>query len=138
MYIDSINNGFVIDHIPAGAAMRLYDALGLGEVDAPVAIIKNAPSHRQGRKDIIKVDCLIDINFDLVGYIAPDAVINVIKDGERVEKRAVEVPARITNVVKCQNPHCITTVEAELDQVFKLTDPDKRVYRCAYCEAKAA
>ena len=137
MNIDSIHNGIVIDHIPAGAAMELYKLLGLDALDCSVAIIKNAHSNLTGKKDIIKIDSAIELDFDLIGYIAPNAKINIIRDGVRVEKRAVSLPKTLTNVIKCQNPRCITQVEQELDQIFKLTEEDTKTYRCVYCETKA-
>ena len=137
MNIDSIQNGIVIDHIPAGAGMELYKLLGLDTLDCSVAIIKNAHSNKDGKKDILKVDSEIDLNLDLIGYLAPNAKINFIKDGILVEKRAATLPKTLTNVIKCKNPRCITNGEQELDQIFRLTDPEKRLYRCIYCEAKA-
>ena len=137
MNIDAITNGIVIDHIPAGVGMKLYELLKLDRLDCSVAIIKNAHSRQDGKKDIIKIDGDIALNFDLIGYFAPNAKINFIKDGILLEKRAVGLPKQLTNVIKCKNPRCITTVEQELDQVFRLTDPEKRVYRCIYCETKA-
>ena len=137
MNIDAITNGIVIDHIPAGVGMKLYELLQLDTLDCSVAIIKNAHSRQDGKKDIIKIDGDIALNFDLIGYFAPNAKINFIKDGILQEKRAVGLPKLLTNVIRCKNPRCITTVEQELDQVFRLTDPENRVYRCIYCETKA-
>ncbi len=137
MNIDAIQNGIVIDHIPAGAGMELYKHLGLDALDCSVAIIKNAHSNKDGKKDIIKIDAEIDLNFDLIGYLAPHAKINIIRDGILAEKRAVSLPKTLTNVIKCKNPRCITNGEQELDQIFRLTDPEERIYRCIYCETKA-
>ncbi|MBE6998061.1 MAG: aspartate carbamoyltransferase regulatory subunit [Ruminococcaceae bacterium] len=137
MNIDAIQNGIVIDHIPAGAGMELYKHLGLDALDCSVAIIKNAHSNKDGKKDIIKIDAEIDLNFDLIGYLAPNAKINIIRDGILAEKRAVSLPKTLTNVIKCKNPRCITNGEQELDQIFRLTDPEERIYRCIYCETKA-
>ena len=137
MNIDAIQNGIVIDHIPAGAGMELYQLLGLDALDCSVAIIKNAHSNKAGKKDIIKIDAEIPVNFDLIGYLAPHAKINIIRDGFLVEKRDATLPKTLTNVIKCKNPRCITKTEQELDQVFRLTDAEKREYRCIYCEAKA-
>ncbi len=135
MNIDSLKNGIVIDHIKAGEGMKIYNFLNLDKQDCTVALIKNATSKQMGRKDIIKVDAFIDLT--ALGYIDPNITINVIKDGERVEKYHPELPAKVVNVVRCKNPRCITTVEQELPHVFKLTDTEKRVYRCIYCETKA-
>jgi aspartate carbamoyltransferase regulatory subunit len=137
MNIDAIFNGIVIDHITAGRGMRLYDLLGLDKLDCSVAIIKNVVSSKMGRKDIIKIDADIPINFDAIGYVDPDATINIIRNGVLVEKKTVGLPETLTNVIYCKNPRCITSVEQELDHVFKLTDRKNKIYRCIYCETKA-
>ena len=137
MNIDSITNGFVIDHITAGRGMRIYELLGLDNLDCSVAIIKNVTSKKLGKKDIIKVDADIEIDFDVIGYVDPGITINIIRNCERVEKLSVELPEKLTNVIKCKNPRCITTTEQEINHVFKLTDRENGVYRCMYCEAKA-
>ena len=137
MNIDSITNGIVIDHITAGRGMKLYELLGLDNVDCSVAIIKNVTSNKMGKKDIIKVDADIPVDLDSIGYIDPGVTVNIIKNGELVEKRSIVLPEVLTNVIKCKNPRCITSVEQELDHVFKLTDREKGVYRCLYCETKA-
>ena len=137
MIIDAIRNGIVIDHIPAGRAMEIYRILGLDDLSCSVAIIKNAASSKMGKKDIIKIDELIDLNLDVLGYIDPGITINIIKDDKRVEKYQLSLPERITDVIKCRNPRCITTTEQELPHVFKLTDRENRVYRCLYCDSQA-
>ena len=137
MKIDSIQNGVVIDHITAGRGMKLYELLGLDKLDCSVAIIKNVNSGKMGKKDIIKIDADISVNLDVIGYVDPGVTVNIIKDGELSEKRAIEMPEPLTNVIKCKNPRCITTVEQELEHVFKLTDKEDKVYRCIYCETKA-
>ena len=137
MKIDEIKNGIVIDHIPAGRGMTLYELLGLDSLDCPIAFIKNAPSAKMGKKDIIKIDADITVNFDIVGYVAPSVTINIIKDSAICEKKSVSLPETLKNVIKCKNPRCITTVEQELDHIFKLTDVEKSVYRCIYCETAA-
>lgn len=137
MNVDSIINGFVIDHIIAGRGMRIYELLGLDELDCSVAIIKNVNSKKHGRKDIIKIDADIPIDFDVIGYVDPGATINIIRDGKLVEKRFIELPETLTNVIKCKNPRCITSTEQEINHVFKLTDRDNGIYRCLYCETKA-
>lgn len=136
MYVDSIQNGYVIDHITAGQGMRLYQLLDLGNLDVSVALIKNASSHKLGKKDIIKIDADILLNLEVIGYVDPNATVNHIKDGELIEKLEIGLPERLTNVIKCKNPRCITTCEQELPQVFRLTDPANKVYRCIYCETK--
>ena len=137
MNIDSINNGFVIDHITAGRGMKLYNLLGLDELDCTVAIIKNVNSSKMGKKDIIKIDADIPVNLDVVGYVDPGVTVNVIRDGKLAEKKTIAMPETLTNVIKCKNPRCITSTEQELDHIFKLTDKKNNVYRCLYCEAQA-
>lgn len=137
MNIDSIKNGIVIDHIHAGGAMELYRLLNLDKLDCTVAIIKNAPSGLIGRKDIIKIDSMTDIDLTVIGYVDPGATINVIKDGRLFEKRKLTMPEKIVNVLRCKNPRCITSVEPDLPQIFRLTSPETHTYRCIYCETKA-
>ena len=137
MIIGAIENGLVLDHITAGRGMELYRILGLDTLDCEVALIKNAQSVKMGRKDIIKVDRLIDVNLDAIGYVDPGINVNVIQDGKLVERKHIAKPDTITNVIKCKNPRCITTVEQEIPHVFKLVDRDAGVYRCIYCESKA-
>lgn len=137
MNIDSINNGVVIDHITAGLGMRLYELLKLDTLDASVAIIKNVTSKKMGKKDIIKIDADIEVDLDVIGFVDPDATVNIIKGGILVEKRSIDMPKTLVNVIKCKNPRCITSCEQELDHVFKLTDKENKVYRCLYCETKA-
>ena len=137
MTVDPIKNGIVIDHITAGLGMEIYSLLKLDEISCSVAFIKNAPSRKMGKKDIIKIDADITLATDALGYVDPDVTVNIIKDGVIVEKKQIELPERLENVIRCKNPRCITTTEQELSQVFKLTDREKRVYRCIYCESKA-
>ena len=137
MNIDEIKNGIVIDHIKAGEGMRIYNFLNLGELDCSVALIKNAQSSKAGKKDIIKVDRELNIDLNALGFIDPNITINIIRDGFRVEKYHPELPERMTNILRCKNPRCITTTEQELDHVFILTDREKDEYRCIYCESKA-
>lgn len=137
MNIDSIKNGIVIDHIKAGKSLEIYHLLNFEKVDSSVAIIKNVNSKKMGKKDIIKIDSNIEIDLDALGYIDPFITIDVIKDGVLCEKKHVELPDRITNVIHCKNPRCITTIEQELPHIFKLTDRENRVYRCLYCESRS-
>ena len=138
MKIEEIKNGIVIDHITAGKGEELYSLLNLGTLSLPVAVMKNMNSKKMGKKDIIKVDYDLDIDTDVLGYIDPDATINVIKNGVIVDKKTIELPEKLTNVVFCKNPRCICTTEQELPSIFTLTDRENRVYRCLYCETKAA
>ena len=134
MNIDSIKNGFVIDHIQAGNAMKIYELLRLNELDCQVAIITNAKSKKTGKKDIIKIDKAIDIDLDKLGFIDPNVTVNIVKDSSIIEKRKLELPEVIVNVAKCNNPRCITSIEKDLKQIFNLTDRENQVYRCRYCE----
>ena len=137
MNIDSIQNGIVIDHITAGRGMRLYELLGLGKLECSVAIIKNVHSDKQGKKDIIKIDADIPVNLDVIGYVDPGVTVNIIRGGKLVEKKRIDMPETLTNVIFCKNPRCITSCEQELKHIFKLTDRKNKVYRCLYCETKA-
>lgn len=137
MIIGQIKDGIVLDHITAGNGMILYNLLGLDNLDCQVALIQNAESVKMGRKDIIKVDRVIDINFDALGYVDPGVTVNIIKDGKLAKRQNIGIPERIENVIKCKNPRCITTVEQELPNIFVLKDKANRVYRCLYCESKA-
>ncbi len=134
MNIDSIKNGIVIDHIGAKKGMEIYEALRLKDLDCAVAIITNAKSEKKGRKDIIKIDQDIDIDMEVIGFIEPNATINIVKDNKLVDKYNVKMPEKIVNIAKCQNPRCITSIEKDLDQIFTLTDKENQVYRCKYCE----
>ena len=137
MKVGAINNGVVIDHITAGKGMKLYHFLDLDHVDAPIALIKNAPSSKMGKKDIIKIDAELDLNLDALGYIDPNVTINVVKDGVRVDKFHPQLPEKLTNIIQCKNPRCITSVEQEIPHIFKLTNRETGEYRCIYCESKA-
>ncbi len=134
MNIDTIENGYVIDHITAGNAMKIYELLKLNELECQVALITNAKSKKTKIKDLIKVGKLIDLDFEKLAFIDPNITVNIVKDNKIIEKRKLELPEKLVNVTKCKNPRCITSVERDLDQIFKLTDKEKQVYRCVYCE----
>ena len=135
--VGRLSEGVVLDHIKAGKSMTIYHDLKLDKLDCCVAIIKNARSDKMGRKDIIKVECPIDsLNLDILGFIDHNITVNIIKDGEIVEKKDLSLPKEIRNVIRCKNPRCITSIEQELDHVFILADPEKDIYRCKYCEEK--
>lgn len=134
MNIDSIKNGYVIDHIQAGKSLEIYKYLNLGELDTQVAIIKNARSKKSGRKDIIKIDEHTDINLDILGYIDYNITVNKIINGEIVDKYHPKLPKELVNIVKCKNPRCITSVEKDLIHICELTDEKNGIYRCKYCE----
>ena len=135
MNIDEITGGIVIDHIKAGKGMEIYHFLGLEKLDCQVAIIKNASSRKMGKKDIIKIDSVIDTDLNALGYIDRGITVNIIKNGRRTEKFHPLLPERIENIIKCKNPRCITTTEQEIVHIFKLTDREKGIYRCIYCDA---
>lgn len=137
MNVDSIKNGVVIDHISAGKGMTLYKLLNLDALDCNIAFIKNVSSKKMGKKDIIKIDADLSIDTDIIGYVDAGATVNIIKDSKIIEKKLIGLPERLTNVIFCKNPRCITSTEQELAHEFKLTDKENRVYRCIYCESKA-
>ena len=132
--ISGLKDGYVIDHIKAGKCMEIYTALNLDKAEGEVAIIKNAKSDKQGKKDIIKVEGLIDVDLDLLGFIDDNITVNIIKDEKIIEKKRLSLPKRISNVVKCKNPRCITSIERGLEHSFVLTDVENKIYRCIYCE----
>ena len=136
MIIGQIKNGIVLDHITAGMGMELYNILGLDKLNCQVAIIKNADSRKMGKKDIIKIDEAIDVDLDALGYIDANITVNIIKDGKLAKRAHLEVPEKVKNIIKCKNPRCITTVEQELPHVFRLTNREKKIYRCIYCESQ--
>ena len=138
MTVDSIQNGIVIDHIAAGCGMKLYDLLGLEHAEAPVAIMMNVTSGKLGRKDIIKIDGEVPLNLDVIGYVDPGATVNVIREGKLAEKKNIAMPEELRGVIRCKNPRCVSSTEQELPQIFLLTDREKKEYRCAWCETKAA
>ena len=135
MNVDSLQKGLVIDHIQAGKSMEIYRFLDLDRLDCSVATIKNARSGKSGKKDIIKIEDKIDVDLDVLGFIDPNITVNVVEGGRITRKRKLQLPAQVTNVAKCKNPRCITSIEQELPHIFKLSEEgDRRVYRCIYCE----
>ena len=136
MNIDSIQNGVVLDHIQAGKSMDIYKYLHLDELDCQVAIIKNARSAHMGKKDIIKIDYPLDLDLDVLGYIDSNITVNIIRDGTLVEKKHLELPEKLVNILRCKNPRCITVSEPQLDAIFKLSNRAKHIYRCAYCDTE--
>lgn len=137
MFVDDLKNGMVIDHIANGKAMLIYKMLSLSKLECPVVILENMPSKKMGVKDIIKIDSDIDINLDVLGFVSPNITVDIIKDGKVVEKKHIELPDKVTDILICKNPRCITSTEQGIKHVFKLTDKEKGVYRCLYCETKA-
>ena len=137
MIIGQIRDGIVLDHITAGNGIRIYDSLGLGKLDCTVEMIKNADSSKMGKKDIIKVGQVIDLDFAVLGYIDPGITVNIIRDGKLLKREHLSLPERVTGIIKCKNPRCITSCEQELEQEFRLTDREHKVYRCVYCDSEA-
>lgn len=137
MIVNPISNGIVLDHIKAGNAMKIYDALNLADLECSVAIIINADSSKSGKKDILKIFDVIDLKLDVIGYIDPGITVNIIKDGKVENRFHVELPEKIENIIRCRNPRCITMTEQEIPHVFKLVDPESKLYRCMYCESSA-
>ena len=137
MNIDSIKRGIVLDHIKAGRSMDIYKSLHLDELECSVAIIKNVKSNAMGRKDIIKIDDDITIDLDVLGYIDPGITVNIIKDGKIVKREQLTLPKKITGVIKCANPRCITSTEQEIVHEFYLANAEKKTYRCKYCDTDA-
>ena len=137
MIIGQLKDGYVLDHITAGRGMDIYNLLKLGELDCSVAMIKNADSVKMGQKDIIKIGQLIDLDFDALGFVDPGITVDVIRDGQRVEKKRLNLPEKLTGVIRCRNPRCITSTEQGLIHEFRLTDRAHKVYRCVYCDTVA-
>ncbi|MBR6554361.1 MAG: aspartate carbamoyltransferase regulatory subunit [Clostridia bacterium] len=137
MRIDSIKNGIVIDHIPAGKAMQLYNMLGLDALECPVAVLKNVYSYKLGKKDIIKIDSDKEFDMDLISFVCPRATVCIIRDEKVVEKKQISLPQTITDILTCKNPRCITTTEQGIHQIFRLTSPETGEYRCIYCDTQA-
>ena len=137
MIIGQIKDGIVLDHITAGRGMEIYKVLGLDKLDCTVAMIKNADSVKKGKKDIIKVGQVIDLDFDVLGYIDPGITVNIIEDGKLVKRSHLSLPERVRGIIRCKNPRCITSVEQELVHEFRLADREKKIYRCIYCEHEA-
>ena len=134
--IDGVSTGIVLDHIQAGKSLLIYQLLELENLDCSVAVIQNARSGKYGKKDIIKIDQLIDLDFDVLGYVDPNITVNIVKDGKMVDKKHMALPERLTNVIQCKNPRCITSIERGVPQRFRLADPERRVYRCEYCDTE--
>ena len=135
MNIDSITNGIVLDHIPAGKSLVIYQYLHLDQLKCSVAVIQNAKSQRMGRKDIIKIDDALDVDLDILGYIDPGITVNIIRDGKLAAKHTLELPETLTGVIRCKIPRCITSTEASAEQEFYLADRERKIYRCRYCDA---
>ncbi len=136
MNVDGVKNGIVLDHIAAGKSMEIYRLLNLERMSCSVAVLQNVPSRKYGTKDMIKIDEMIDVNLDIIGYIDPNITVNIVKNNELVSKQHLSLPEKLDNVIFCRNPRCITSTEQEIMHSFRLTDPEKRIYRCVYCDAE--
>ena len=136
MNIDGVKTGIVLDHIQAGKGMKIYKYLGLDKLSCSVALLQRVPSSKYGQKDIIKINELIELNYDMLGYVDSNITVNFVKDGELLKKEHVDMPETLTNIIECKNPRCITSIEQEIEHVFKLVDKDKKVYRCVYCDVE--
>lgn len=137
MILSPIDNGIVLDHIKPGGGFEIYNTLKLGDLSCQVALILNANSEKMGKKDIIKIAETIELDLDVIGYIDPGVTVNFVKDGKVAKRMHLEAPELVKGVIRCKNPRCITSTEQELTHMFKLTDREKGVYRCMYCESKA-
>ena len=137
MIIGQIKDGIVLDHITAGKSMEIYNVLKLGKLDCNVAMIQNAPSPKMGKKDIIKIGTLMDINMDVLGYIDPGITVNIIRNSKVDKRYHLWLPERVVGVIKCKNPRCITSTEVNVVHEFRLADKDRKIYRCIYCEHEA-
>ena len=135
--VSTLSEGFVLDHIQAGKSMEIYKHLKLDKLDCCVAIIKNAASKKMGKKDIIKIDSSIDINLDVLGFVSPNITVAIVRDGKICEKKHIGLPKKLTDIIKCKNPRCITSTEQDIHHIFKLTEGNNPVYRCIYCDTKA-
>ena len=136
MNVDGVKNGIVLDHIAAGKSMEIYRLLNLDQMSCSVAVLQNVPSRKYGTKDMIKIDEMIDVNLDIIGYIDPNITVNIVKNNELVSKQHLSLPEKLDNVIFCKNPRCITSTEQEIVHSFRLTDSEKRIYRCVYCDAE--
>lgn len=137
MRVDSMKNGIVIDHIACGKAMQIYNMLNLDSLECSVAVLRNVPSKKMGKKDIIKIDRAIDINFDVLGFISPNITVDVVRDGAVAEKKHIDLPEQLTDILTCKNPRCITSTEQDIHHIFRLTNKETGTYRCVYCDTKA-
>ena len=135
--VGALREGYVLDHIKAGKAMTIYHDLKLDKLDCTVAIIKNARSNKMGKKDIIKIDRDIEINFDVLGFISPNITVDIVKNGKVSEKKHIALPEKLIDILKCRNPRCITSTEQDIKHIFKLADREKGIYRCIYCDSEA-
>ena len=136
MNIDGVTTGIVLDHIKAGKSMQIYNLLHLDKLDCSVAVVQNVNSSKYGKKDIIKIDAEIELDFDMLGYVDSNITVNIVKDGKLVDKHHMELPNTLRGVIQCMNPRCITSVEQEIEHIFKLVDREKKIYRCAYCDVE--
>ena len=137
MIIGQIRDGIVLDHITAGKGFEIYNILGLDRLECTVAMINNAESAKMGRKDIIKIGQVIELDFTVLGYIDPGITVNIIREGKLAKREHLTLPEYVVDLIRCRNPRCITSTEQELRHEFRLADREKKIYRCVYCESEA-
>ena len=137
MEVTSVRNGIIIDHVPAGTALKVLEYLHIDPARTKLALIMNATSQRLGTKDIIKIEDSVDVNLDVLGLVARTATVGIVKDGVIIEKRQPHLPEHIVNVITCRNPRCVTTTERGIKQRFHLVHSDRMEYRCDYCDEEA-
>ncbi len=134
--VSKLKEGIVIDHIRAGHGYKIFQQLGLDLLDDVVVLMRNVESTKMGRKDLIKIETNLNLNFDVLGLIDPDVTISYIKNGERVNKIRLTPPATVTGILRCKNPRCITNQEHIEDIKFYLVDTQTNQYACEYCDAR--
>lgn len=134
LYVDSLTDGIVIDHIDAGCGFRIFKHLKLDKADFTVALIMNAPSKKYGRKDLIKIENVIDVDLTIIGFIDPNITINIIKNEKIVKKIKLSLPEKVEGLIKCKNPRCVTSDERGIAHRFVLIDKGKGTYKCEYCD----
>ena len=134
MIVNSIERGIVIDHITAGTGNRILDYLKIDTKKNTVAFIMNATSKKHGRKDLIKIENVTDVDLTVLGLLDPNATVNIIENGKIVKKINLALPQTVTNVIKCKNPRCVTSVERNAPHIFHLMNAHTREYRCEYCD----
>lgn len=132
--IDSIANGIVIDYIKVGYGFKIFNYLGLDKADYRVALIMNVPSKKYGKKDLIKIENVMDLDLTMLGFIDPNITIAIIEDEKIKEKINLSLPKRIENVIECKNPRCVTSIERNIVHKFVLVDEEKGIYKCEYCD----
>ena len=138
MEVTSIQNGIIIDHVPAGTALKVLEYLKIDPSKTKLALIMNTDSHMYGTKDIIKIeDETESIDLDVLGLVARTATVGIVRGGKIVEKKKPTLPEHVVNIIKCVNPRCVTTAEPGIKQMFHLVHSERLEYRCDYCDEEA-